>query len=1854
MLEPHRSTNPPLLRSLWAAPRRRASRLLSRRRSFQVISLVLLVTLLPIQAPAASGATTPGIPKPASERRLVGTEQETQQDREARVAGLAISPGDVTLPVGGTVIFAAAVHDATGTPIIGVPTAWRAVDIQQGDAATISPTGQFTAVSPGTFQVTVEAHHQQATVTVTVLGPDEDDTLLRVMALPDEEQAASRWDDATIDLASQPESRRGGTSPTDVVTHAQATLGISREHLLAERGVGSGNYTLDVPLLHLPGRGQDLSLGMTYNARLWQKLPGTPAPNDSPPTMQFNVDGDWPVPGWRLGYGKLVRAGGKALLIDPDGTRHPFCGSEADPLVCGTEHSLPDGSRFFTGRATDGSLIGAAYTTDTDPSRGLVSAFVGYPDGTRVAYTAPGLNGRDIYPTQIKDRNGNIITITYLGNRGPNISTITDTLGRLIQFVYGQAGTPGEGLPVAITAPDLNGSCRLGSTDDGCRTVVRLHYDTFYFTGNIDFAQVFDPYFNIRAPGFFYRIDAITFPATGDGYYFAHPPDPVNGPGWSPYGMMRRVSQRRGMVVSTSDLANQGNVSVGSPVRDLFYDYPATAAHLDDAPTYLTMTEVWAEDHTGAKRSAATQFLVLDPLQPASQLKVTYPNGTSSLRNLRGAIAWDETLNSAGIRLRRTDFTWERGVNGLRRKRVATTDELGQVARTEYGYGVNDLQVTSVSEYGFDGALARLTGTEFFPVAIQSGELLINHLVVNRPKKVWIQDGTGTIVSQTEYVYDELPLAPIPNDIVQHQPYENSPVGNLTRIRRLVDVPGGMTLDEIRRYDEAGNVVESILDGQHRGATFHVSTQYAFATSRTVGGASPSPRLTTSATYNIHTGLVLTSTDANGRQTQYTYAPRSLRPLTVQSPTNASVAYQHDDQNMMLTTTMRMPSGSVAGQQVTRWDGRGQTRQSEILVGAALFDVVESKYDDMGRVSRQSRPFSCAEGQRPDCSGSARLWSQVEYDALGRAFHTVAPDGSETRTEFNGSSRPSGASATPGQTVLTTDAWGRQRWTRTDALGRLVEVLEPNPGGGGPFAASGNLATTYQYDARDLLVGVRQGAQARSFRYDGLGRLTHQRLAEKQATLNDAGILVGSSGRWSDVFVYDNRTVLLRSIDARGAVTAFDYGTDPLLRLQRVTYTKPNDPQIIDAPAVSFEYVPTGDVTRPFKVTVDGVGNETFTYDGEGRSQSITSTFASRPSQPLVVEQAYDSLHRPTDLRYPAQHGQPGAPRKLIHFDYDVAGRSAGLNIDGVPYASGLTYQAGGQLTALEVGPPGPSRPSERFSYDSETGALQRQQVRRDRETLLDLSYGYRLASGGAGQTGQLTTIRHNLQGERGRAYEYDALGRLAKSSGGSPTAPRWSQEYTYDQYGNRSAVRATGVIADGSEGIPQDGWATITHDPATNRITSPGHSYDAAGNLTRAQATSGALQRYEYDAAGRLARVLGDEGTVLETYTYGAGRERWIVERGPGAGVRTYYARAGGQVVAEYTDAGSNLAWAKGYVNFGARLLATMTPALRPGTAEVVQLHHPDRLGTRLITRVGSTGAREQVTLPFGTMLEAESAAPFGVISDGGVALGSQRFTSYDRSTTTGLDYAQNRFYDSLEGRFTQVDPIGMDAASATVPQSLNMFSYARNDPINNSDPDGLLCAQYTVMWGGHDSYSLDGTHTGGAPNYVWSQGVACDFAAMGARARHSERKGPVERSPHQGRKVPSGRRATPPNRTTPAILQPRPTDEEITQACRVAREQQFNDFVAAERTYLEGKMAEHWDVIYEEITDNFIDEVFTVKSFFKLNPIAVFYNRKLVQNAEQLAFEGLSWIFAKDRIAWGKLNKNIESVLRGGACNP
>jgi RHS repeat-associated protein len=66
-------------------------------------------------------------------------------------------------------------------------------------------------------------------------------------------------------------------------------------------------------------------------------------------------------------------------------------------------------------------------------------------------------------------------------------------------------------------------------------------------------------------------------------------------------------------------------------------------------------------------------------------------------------------------------------------------------------------------------------------------------------------------------------------------------------------------------------------------------------------------------------------------------------------------------------------------------------------------------------------------------------------------------------------------------------------------------------------------------------------------------------------------------------------------------------------------------------------------------------------------------------------------------------------------------------------------------------------------------------------------------------------------------------------------------------------------------------------------------------------------------------------------------------------------------------------------------------------------------------------------------------------------------KFGTYTRDAATGLDYAMTRYYQSTWGRFTTAD---QGPPVLKIPQSWNRYLYSWNDPVNLSDPDGMLPA--------------------------------------------------------------------------------------------------------------------------------------------------------------------------------------------------
>ena len=982
-----------------------------------------------------------------------------------------------------------------------------------------------------------------------------------------------------------------------------------------------------------------------------------------------------------------------------------------------------------------------------------------------------------------------------------------------------------------------------------------------------------------------------------------------------------------------------------------------------------------------------------------------------------------------------------------------------------------------------------------------------NRHIFNLPKSIFVEDGSGSgqIFAETDYAYDQQTYPNTPGIVGYTDP--GTPYrGNITQVTRYKTTsPNPSSITESRRYDMTGNLIE--VSGPccvDTTFTYSPVTQFAYPDQITRGNPGSTAHVSQSFTYDLSTGLLLASTDASGLRSTLSYNKASLRLLTQTLPAAATtflpssgyVQYAYDDSAMSVTQSSYLPRQGACvpmpcqpileAQSITQFNGLGLVQQVQNLGDGNTWNAVSRQYDALGRLWKVSEPYRLSQGPVS--------WGVTTYDSLNRLTSARGQDGSPVFACFDETARPSSASPWPGQTVriirnipntsffdcgsqhsVAPDS--RETWRRMNALGQLAEVVEPVAAGSGSVFDPGNVDTVYNYTGLGLLSQVLQGPdqQERDFQYDAMGRLTAEYLPEKSRTLDAQGKYIGQDGQWSDVFGYDDRSNLVSHVDARGVTTVYDFIidpvhhlSDPLNRLQSLSYQSPCtttvDPScvILPSPPAAYTYMPTGDVTRLNAITLTGTNfsaTEQYSYDPP--NLLATKTLSYPGQDPLVLTYKYDGLYRLREQIYPVEYGTPSQAQKTVDYTPGMGGFLTDLTVDGADYASQITYNPTGQATSITVGPPGAQQTTETYNYGF--GLLTWQNVRRGSyiTPLLTLCYEYYPSH-------QLWRLQTLLQCNEKLgtnydtlSYDYDALGRLhdVKATGQFGEAT-WSETYANDSYGNRLSVTASGKGPDGSpiplDGLagsptPPDGLSALTYDTKTNHVTTPpgfappGFAYDAAGNQIRTLRLDGSWVRYQYDQAGRLAQVTDDSGKSLEQYAYGADGRRSAKTNSGGS---TYYLWDGSRVIAEYSQppALPKWTWSKSHIYLGSRILTTFVPETSEGqSSERAYYHHPDRLGVRLISNGSDNTVTEQVTLPFGTLIPGPSADPINPI-----------FTSYDRSSATGIDYAVNRYYQSLE-RFTQVDPAEMAAANSANPQGLNLYSYVANDPANQLDPTGL-----------------------------------------------------------------------------------------------------------------------------------------------------------------------------------------------------
>ncbi|MGB7068400.1 MAG: hypothetical protein WBD22_02810, partial [Pyrinomonadaceae bacterium] len=732
-----------------------------------------------------------------------------------------------------------------------------------------------------------------------------------------------------------------------------------------------------------------------------------------------------------------------------------------------------------------------------------------------------------------------------------------------------------------------------------------------------------------------------------------------------------------------------------------------------------------------------------------------------------------------------------------------------------------------------------------------------------------IKDSAGTAVSRSEMVYDESGYSP------------NAGRGNPTTARVWDSTKGTISnpsayIETHAKFDQWGNQYEVIDARGHSTTTTYDSTHHAFPIQVTSSIPDPSglngssTAFVTTATFNPTTGLPLTTTDANGLETRIEYDPVTLRPLNtktyhggIQVGSTSETIYHDEPNNYWVKNRSQIDASSWA-ESITYFDGLGRAwKTEEVNSEGNIF--VEKEFDSDGRVKRVTNPFRANE---------PKIWTTNVYDEASRIKEVTLQDGARVLTDYGVSS-----AAPIGVTKTITDQAGKKRKGVTDALGRMIRVVEDPTGQ--------NLNTDYIFDTLGSLRKTIQGEQSRYFMHDSLGRLLYAKQPEQQANAAFvAGDPITGNTQWSVKYEYDDNGNIAKTTDARGLYAAGTY--DNLNRLKMRDYSDAT-------PDVSFYYDGKGLGTQPAyskgKTTkvASSVSETRYTdFDNLGRlltHQQITDgqTYNTGNKYNLsgaLIEETYPSgrvvksvLDNDGELSrvQSRKNASQGLHTYAGHFEYDAAGAVTKRRLGNGKWES-AKYNSRLQPTEIALGKTQDATNLLKLEYDYGTSALNNGSLREQKITVPT-------AGGGTGFTAIQT-------------YAYDSLNRLQSASetvGGSQT---WKQTFTIDRYGNRRFDAAnTTTLGSCAEAVCNPSIST-----STNRLI--GYGFDAAGNVT-ADADG---RTFGFDAENHQKEVKNSSGASLGTYFYdGEGRR---VKKISNTETTIFVYNASGQLVAEYSTA--------------------------------------------------------------------------------------------------------------------------------------------------------------------------------------------------------------------------------------------------------------------------------------------------------------------------------------------------------------
>jgi RHS repeat-associated protein len=540
-------------------------------------------------------------------------------------------------------------------------------------------------------------------------------------------------------------------------------------------------------------------------------------------------------------------------------------------------------------------------------------------------------------------------------------------------------------------------------------------------------------------------------------------------------------------------------------------------------------------------------------------------------------------------------------------------------------------------------------------------------------------------------------------------------------------------------------------------------------------------------------------------------------------------------------------------------------------------------------------------------------------------------------------------------------------------------------------------------------------------------------------------------------YMYDAGSQLTRVTDALNQQTQYAYDlagnkisqTDALGRVTTYTFDALN--------RRTSRTLPLGQVER---MTYDAVGNgvtktdfngevTTYAFDSLNRLLSKTPDASFTGAPPVAF--SYTGTGRratmsdasgATNYGYDARDRMvlKTTPQGSLTYAFDLAGNvlsvvSSNQNGTNTGYAydannrlSGVTDNAGGGTTSYVY-----DATNQMLSTTYPNGVVHANTFdARDRVTALVVSRaGAPIAN--YGQTYRVTSHRSGVVENTGRtmSYAYDPIYRLTSETiaGNANAVLNGALTYGLDAVGNRLSLTST-LAALSSQSLSYDANDRLAVD-----------TYDANGNTV---ASGGKAFAYEFE--DRLTSY--DNGTVTYVYdgdgnrvarTVAGSTVRYLMdEQNPTGYVQVAEEVAAGLVIAQYVHGPQRISlrqsvsgtWGKSYYGYDA---FGTTRALLDAAGAVTDTWTFDGFGN-VVDRTGST--------PNQYLYRGEAL-------DAG----------------TGMYYLRARWYRPEVGRFLTGDTF---EPVTTGDEDITLYNFTRSDPINSTDPSGMLnVGEYGIISG-------------------------------------------------------------------------------------------------------------------------------------------------------------------------------------------